>query len=515
MTSTTPLSHRALCRLATTNTPPSAQDAAIILETVEEIDRKLTQKAALLAVLEDEIQELERERKFFKPMLSPIRRMPLEIMGEIFVQALEQNSLRRTSLSRLCRVCKGWRDAAVSTPRLWQTTTLDLSAESPSYEAVSARINNARGLPRTLHIVLEECGTWSNDRDNCASSEGGKCCLTETVLFEVLRRVQLDKVTIRCPTPQCFRLLFAYLHTVTRSVNGPPHPPSWDCIKSVSLFWQSWRDEWENLQPKLLDVLPKSLKDFQVVLPPITQCPEDVIVEVNIAPIVLRRLTSINITSDWGSNCVFRMLRHCVNIESLTLNLERANFDWNLPHDAFVEEIMEHGLFLPKVRTVQIDGASAFSLYNLQHLKMPALSEFRISFGVDLFMPEVSADSRFAMDSMLGNVLGTLLRGKPGASPALRSLHITNGYFQSDALFNALQHLSSVENLTLCKAVFSHDTFAKLASRNALQNLKSLDLLQLHTNPTNLSGLRPFVEKCGIKLETTRCESAKCGICAG
>lgn len=491
-----------------TNTPPSAQDAAIIHGMLADINQQLAQKTALLEALQRDIQELERERKFFKPMISAVRRMPVEVLGEIFEQSLDYEYFRHFRLSDLCMVSKSWREAAISTPKLWHTMTYP-SLRPLSYEAASLRINRARGLPRTLRIEVAECA-WPSGRNTCAGL--AKCPLSKSTLGNILQHVPLDKVVISCPTPQCFRQLNS--NVARHFGKGPPNPSSWNFIRSISLDWRRWTDEWENFGSEGFSFLPKSLVDLQIHLPPIAQCPEDLVVEVNMPPTLLQRLTSLDLSCDWSSNCAFKMLRHCVNLDIFTLRLQGANFEWNVPHNVFVEEVIAQGLTLPKVRTVQVTGATVIALENLKYLKMPTLSELSIAFGADGWMPEQPPDFLYSMGGTDGNILGSFLRGSPNSPSTLRSLCITNGHFQNDALFNALQHPSSVEHLTLRNAVFSNDTFAKLASRKAIPHLQSLQLLQVHTNPSHFSGLKPFVENGGIKLETTRCDSSACEICA-
>ncbi|KAE9387109.1 hypothetical protein BT96DRAFT_756711, partial [Gymnopus androsaceus JB14] len=59
-------------------------------------------------------------------LLSPIRRVPVEILSEIFeLSCLPDNGIvtashdivRRTTT--LSKVCVAWRNASISTPRLW------------------------------------------------------------------------------------------------------------------------------------------------------------------------------------------------------------------------------------------------------------------------------------------------------------------------------------------------------------------------------------------------------------
>ncbi|KAE9389036.1 hypothetical protein BT96DRAFT_769361, partial [Gymnopus androsaceus JB14] len=65
------------------------------------------------------------EIAFLRNILSPVRRMPQELLSEIFELSCvpedgwksSYNIIHRTSV--LCRVCIAWTRTAHSTPRLW------------------------------------------------------------------------------------------------------------------------------------------------------------------------------------------------------------------------------------------------------------------------------------------------------------------------------------------------------------------------------------------------------------
>ncbi|KAE9408776.1 hypothetical protein BT96DRAFT_913889 [Gymnopus androsaceus JB14] len=92
-----------------------------------------------LESLESQISELTRQRDAklvdiaaCRNVLSPIRRVPLEILAEIFdlscrpkVYYAGHNIIRSTSV--LSRVCVAWRNAAHATPRLWSNLCISAS----------------------------------------------------------------------------------------------------------------------------------------------------------------------------------------------------------------------------------------------------------------------------------------------------------------------------------------------------------------------------------------------------
>ena len=68
----------ALARLASSNDPPSPLEVTYVRQRVEEMENCVESLKSQLNVLEGRIERC-------KPILSPIRRLPLEILGEIFV----------------------------------------------------------------------------------------------------------------------------------------------------------------------------------------------------------------------------------------------------------------------------------------------------------------------------------------------------------------------------------------------------------------------------------------------
>ncbi|KAJ7067237.1 hypothetical protein C8F01DRAFT_1365370 [Mycena amicta] len=64
----------------------------------------------------------------YRCISSPIRRIPTEILGEIFAQCVAADKKGKDpsfSLLRIIRVCRRWRDAALSSPTLWGLISLD------------------------------------------------------------------------------------------------------------------------------------------------------------------------------------------------------------------------------------------------------------------------------------------------------------------------------------------------------------------------------------------------------
>src|ERR1700734_329019 len=90
------------------------------------LDIKLTRAQKTMAELQDQRTSLQRHIVRYLWLLSPVRRLPLEILWEIFMFCVPDD----TELSWTVRghsqavmvpsqVCSVWRTAALSSPRLW------------------------------------------------------------------------------------------------------------------------------------------------------------------------------------------------------------------------------------------------------------------------------------------------------------------------------------------------------------------------------------------------------------
>ncbi|KAF8965487.1 hypothetical protein BDZ97DRAFT_2058033 [Flammula alnicola] len=123
---------------------PAPEDESTIRETIKEVHRTLTsvddeihRLRSGLAGLEEYRSHLHTTLKHRQAVISPIRRLPPEILGEIFLFAAEGCSMiwPRRHLNAdddampwlLGKICSYWRTVALSLPKLWSEIHLDLN----------------------------------------------------------------------------------------------------------------------------------------------------------------------------------------------------------------------------------------------------------------------------------------------------------------------------------------------------------------------------------------------------
>ncbi|KAJ7239597.1 hypothetical protein B0H12DRAFT_1056600, partial [Mycena haematopus] len=85
------------------------------------IDEEIMQLQSRLKQLEAERDRLSSYRTQSSAILSPLRRMPPEILGEIFSWTIPQDIRREEGYSPwfLTHISRRWREIAVSTSSLW------------------------------------------------------------------------------------------------------------------------------------------------------------------------------------------------------------------------------------------------------------------------------------------------------------------------------------------------------------------------------------------------------------
>ncbi|KAF8213658.1 hypothetical protein K438DRAFT_1547607, partial [Mycena galopus ATCC 62051] len=118
-----------LLRLGT-NYCPTDDEVVDIKDFLVEPTLRLKELGDKIAELQQTIDKLAEERdgirtyvEAHKALISPVRRLPLDIMQEIFIACLPTHRNCVMSASEapvlLGRICSSWRALSLSTPRLW------------------------------------------------------------------------------------------------------------------------------------------------------------------------------------------------------------------------------------------------------------------------------------------------------------------------------------------------------------------------------------------------------------
>lgn len=132
----------------------------------------------LLDGLQQRLSNLETEHRILQSLPAPIRRLPADLLEEIFLHsipvwceeyALDEDYTLYLSPFIIASVCVRWRDVALSCPPLWATIKLDMrrhrknaSTCTSSIECISLHIQRASKYP--LSVILRGWPTTPMDR---------------------------------------------------------------------------------------------------------------------------------------------------------------------------------------------------------------------------------------------------------------------------------------------------------------------------------------------------------------
>ena len=155
-----------ISQLLTSNDCPSAAARAQVRgyitnldEMTPVLDKRIVALTAELAKFTGGREALQRERERYASVLSPLRELPLDVCGEIFGWACEDDPF---IAFRLSQVSRHWRFAALGNSAIWTTMRLGHQKdESSAYQYLLVSINRAHN--RAMTLVFNEV----EDRPGC------------------------------------------------------------------------------------------------------------------------------------------------------------------------------------------------------------------------------------------------------------------------------------------------------------------------------------------------------------
>ncbi|KAF5371348.1 hypothetical protein D9758_004185 [Tetrapyrgos nigripes] len=151
---------------------PSSSETAHISALVQDCQRDLDRYDAEISSLRQTLARLEKERDKLecfthekRALVSAARRLPTEILLEIFTLCCFQNGLSITFngvnaiMLKISHVCSHWRQVAFSFPELWACMDVELACTSDSVgRLVNRYLERSQGADLTLKISVREDG---------------------------------------------------------------------------------------------------------------------------------------------------------------------------------------------------------------------------------------------------------------------------------------------------------------------------------------------------------------------
>lgn len=373
-----------LSRLLNSNDAPSPIEAVSVQQEVASL-------ASQLAALEARLQK-------HRAILSPIRRLPVEILGQIFFFAVFSDAeyadeKERKALEAICRVCKAWNEAALITPQLWGRLDIDVYCADAHHDDVLKWLGRANEASRALNIASYGC--------DCTSSRVSYSNFEQEDVDERLgclfQAEGIAKLLAVGPPLSCLHLemesslCFAHL---TKSMNmyGDGKKSSWSSIRRLRLSWP-YNGPWveaDSLSSSFFRHLPPNLEVLHLELPAlhtvirhrVLTCPWPLL---HILPSTLQGLTGLSISTSWSGPHILDCLQHCKSLETLTVRYadrpSRSGWQEDTSTPLINAFATGPGVLLPKLQKLELCGLDSTAIgYSLSYLNAPFLSEIEVEF---------------------------------------------------------------------------------------------------------------------------------------
>ncbi|KAF6748513.1 hypothetical protein DFP72DRAFT_916165 [Ephemerocybe angulata] len=478
-----------ISHLLDSNSPPKEVE----IPFVESRIRDLLDRISELRKLED---ELERHRS----ILSPVRKIPREVLGYIFafLQPDEydekvRNARGRMELVNLSLVCKLWREAAFATHELWTGLQIKTRHSPKSFKSVEAWLSRSGSLARRLqyqgwYLESDDPGTFDNlqmcrcgDQDAWPRQEPRPCLLAMSVMPHLLTNgPPLDHLTLMCNDTECFQHFMEAMDSL-RGENVAARPRPWDTLKSLSIKFrdaslqtgghlgQTFISRFERIpRVQSLEVHLPSQSTFEYEFDPSH-------LELNILPNLIENLTTFTICCPWAGPHLLNLLPHCRNVETLTINFGNSGSAlWGLEYHPLVRQYSVSPLVLSKLVTLRI--RMGYNIDLLRILKAPRL----VNLDISMFPREATKEEHLVLP------VSTFLE-QSGCIPNLRSFRLHACCIDAERLFYLLSSLPFLTSLTLDDVETSMHSLWKMfknldTNRGAdlsFSNLEKLEVLQV------------------------------------
>ncbi|KAJ7745495.1 hypothetical protein B0H14DRAFT_3897495 [Mycena olivaceomarginata] len=163
-----PAAPTSIAHLLHSNAPPNSIEAGLTTSYIGELESQIVLLDEALASLQLRRADLVQSVKTHKPILSPIRYIPPEILGEIF-SLVVRKTFYFEDISEVAppvtqhapwlftRICRRWSDVALSTPALWSMIFLDFdcAGERGAVRLTNTCLQRSANMPLTIKIFQE------------------------------------------------------------------------------------------------------------------------------------------------------------------------------------------------------------------------------------------------------------------------------------------------------------------------------------------------------------------------
>lgn len=324
---------------------------------LSELDMAIARKRKELRVLEQERERKVQHRKALRQIVSPLRRLPPELVSEILILSVTTYN----SVFHLSQICSAWRQTALSTQRLW--------TRMPMKDFCGLGI-----IPVTKYW-LERSG----DRHPLHIELSSMVPVAEVIDLLVSKSHHCQTIDLEMPNFKLFEPLFRA-------------PARWDLLESVALKTLAGTESMpvpEGISPDLWPASPKL-----ECAPRLTSISLDVRCGaiISVMQLPLGQLTDLwlNVESLYTKDYI-EILAECPKLVTCTLHLScELDVQWT-------GNVVEVPLLQSLTISESYDGNKQDSLF--AKLRLPSLSKYdllgdspdsygRACFPVDAFLAE-------------------------------------------------------------------------------------------------------------------------------
>ncbi|KAJ3511559.1 hypothetical protein NMY22_g15613 [Coprinellus aureogranulatus] len=468
---TAPYSH-----LFLTNDAPSEHEIALILQQIDAL------KAAILDSPSAR-ENLETFLWLHYSVLSPVRRVPPEVLGEIFAHITDSKDLANASL-----ISRAWRATSLLAP-----TDCHIQFKT-EYGIPCTRIRS--WLARVERSACKKLELSQASYCGCTGSPPSQCAWVDPTFLALLHDLCLGSVqlTLDVNSAYCIRDLGEAIHSESTSaqsaLTSESLSSSWDTLRSlkVRLQWENKRTpDAQEAFKSVFKHLPTALEDLTISLllrsPPFDPVPWVIPIPTPLS----KSITALTLDCPyvWPFHLP-HLLRQFVNVDILHLN---AHFleQWDIGDEEFTGVSRDEVTVLPSIRTLVLRSLfQENATVVLQRLRLPSLIHLTIE--SPLFYLNWPGELKWVMDDLRLLVDASQRDRVPHVR--LRSFTITgNDKLPSSSSIDAqsvaytLAGLPYLETLSLRNVFFDVEEFVRLITSDlaspVLPRLKGLELRAL------------------------------------
>ncbi|KAF6753410.1 hypothetical protein DFP72DRAFT_901619 [Ephemerocybe angulata] len=385
--------------------------------------------------------------------LSPVQRLPVEILGIIFTFATPPtiNPLTKNALVDLCLVCQVWHRAMQLAPHIWASIALGVlpSGQRYIYENLISWFSRSGDYPKRLEFYAYQgdgvkqsiCMAAARGVGVCLCCRGSICMIQEddTVLRLLTGGPILQHFTF-FGLQACYHRWIEAMQPRDQSLKPRP----WDTLRSFELSLESRHratDLWDHSLPTFRLIPP--LVDSLHLEPISLSCLPDTGIRLDIPPSTLGRLTSLTLECNWNISHIFASLQLCRNLEILILDYSSG---------VRSPSVQEHRVLLPSLHTLRYNNGPWASMSVLQSLNTPVLQELQVSGGTP---PSAKEIHDFLTQS--------------GCTQTLQRLQVFSAHTfpMGDAFGSLISNLPSLSQLTFINWVITDNFLMKSQDRTA------------------------------------------------